>query len=232
MAFDPGAVRVCLFDMFGTLFDVHSSVAACRDAFGPEGEEFSRRWRARQLEYSWIRALMRRYVPFWELTSASLDATLAEYGRAGEEDLRRRLLDAYLVIRAYPDSGPALAALKERGVRAAILTNGSREMVESALRASGLADRVERAMSVDAVETFKPDPEVYAFAGRELGEEASALALVSAHPWDLAGAVGAGLQGIFVDRGGKGSPERIGFEAHATVGSLEDLPGLLAGPPV
>lgn len=229
MAFQPGAVKACLFDMFGTLFDVHSSVAACRDAFGPEGEAFSRRWRARQLEYSWLRALMRRYVPFWEITCASLDATLAEYGRGGEAELRRRLLDAYLVIEAHPDAAPALAALKGRGVRSAILTNGSRGMVESALRASGLADSVERAMSVDSVETFKPDPEVYGFAARELGEEAAALALVSAHPWDLAGAVSAGLQGILVDRGGEGSPERIGFEPHASVRSLEDLPALLAG---
>lgn len=229
MDFRPGAVRACLFDMFGTLFDVHSSVAACRDAFGPEGEAFSLRWRARQLEYSWLRALMRRYVPFWEITCASLDATLAEYGRRGEEDLRRRLLDAYRVIRAYPDAAPALAALQERGVRAAILTNGSREMVESALRASGLGERIERAMSADAVETFKPDPEVYRLAVRELGEEPSALVLVSAHPWDLAGAVSFGFQGVFVDRKGKGNPERIEFGPHATVRSLEDLPGLLAG---
>ncbi len=227
MAWKPNVVKACVFDMFGTLFDVHSSVAACRDAFGPEGDAFSLAWRAKQLNYSWLRALMGRYVPFWNLTCDALDATLAAYGRADDSALRQRLLDAYRVIKAYPDAGPALEALREGGVRTAILTNGSRDMVESALDASGLGVFFDEVMSVEAVETFKPDPRVYRMAAEKLGEEASALVLVSAHPWDLAGARSFGFQGIHVDRAGSGNLERVGFGPSTTIRGLDDLPGLL-----
>ncbi len=92
---DPARIQVCAFDMFGTLFDVHSVVQACRDAFGDEGEEFSEDWRHEQLAYSWKRSLMRRWVPFWQVTRDALEATLAVYGREGDDALRDRLLGAY-----------------------------------------------------------------------------------------------------------------------------------------
>ena len=144
MIFRPETAKACVFDMFGTLFNVHSSVAACQDAFGQEGQEFSAKWRRRQLEYSWLRALMKRYVPFWQLTRDALDVTLQEFDRAGDFDLRDRLLDAYLQIAPYSDAEPALRELRDRGVRAAVLTNGSRDMTESALKTSGLDQYVCR----------------------------------------------------------------------------------------
>ncbi len=225
MIFRPETAKACVFDMFGTLFNVHSSVAACQDAFGQEGQEFSAKWRRRQLEYSWLRALMKRYVPFWQLTRDALDVTLQEFDRAGDFDLRDRLLDAYLQIAPYSDAEPALRELRDRGVRAAVLTNGSRDMTESALKTSGLDQYVAEVMSADDVQTFKPDPAMYALAPEVLGLQPSAIVFVSTHPWDLAGATLAQFQTLWVNRTAETHPELLGFGPHLSVGSLEELPG-------
>ena len=228
MIFRPEIAKACVFDRFGTLFDVHSSVAACREAFGDEADAFSRQWRRRQLEYSWLRAAMKRYVPFWQLTRDSLDVTLREFGHAADLELRNRLLDAYLRIEPYPDAAPALAALRERGVQAAILTNGSREMTESALDSSGLHERIEVVMSADDVQTFKPDPAVYALAPDVLGVEPNEIVFVSSHPWDLAGATLARFQTLWVNRTGAAYPELLGFGPHLAIAGLAELPGKFA----
>ena len=228
MIFRPELVKACVFDMFGTLFNVHSSVAACQEAFGEEASEFSRQWRRRQLEYSWLRAAMKRYVPFWQLTRDSLDVTLREFGRAADLELRDRLLEAYLRIEPYPDAGPTLTALRDRGVQAAILTNGSRDMTESALDSSGLHDRVEVVMSADDVRTFKPDPAMYAMAPDVLGVEPREIVFISSHPWDLAGATLARFQTLWVNRTDAAHPELLGFGPHLAISGLAELPGKFA----
>ncbi len=228
MIFKPETAQVCVFDMFGTLFDVHSSVKACRDAFGPEGDEFSIQWRRRQLEYSWLRAAMGRYVPFWQLTHDALDATLQQFNRANDLDLRQRLLEAYLQIEPFPDTAQALQALQEHGVRAVILTNGSRDMTESALTTSGLRDRFEAVMSADDVRTYKPNQAMYAMVVEKLGIQAKDIVLVSSHPWDLAGATVAGFQTLWVNRTGNNRPELLGFGPHLAVNSLDELPAMFA----
>ena len=223
--FKPETAKACVFDMFGTLFDVHSCVAACQENFGPEGTDFSARWRQRQLEYSWLRAWMKRYVPFWQLTRDALDVTLQEFDRAADLELRERLLDAYLRIEPYPDSEPALTALGEQGVRATVLTNGSRDMTESALASSGLGDRIEEVMCADDVRTFKPDPAMYAMAPKALGVEPHEIVFISAHPWDLAGATLARFQTLWVNRTEETQPELLGFGPHLAIASLAELPG-------
>ncbi len=224
MIFRPEIAKVCVFDMFGTLFDVHSSVAACQDAFGSEGRKFSAEWRRRQLEYSWLRVAMKRYVPFWQLTQDALDATLREFGRAADFALRRRLLDAYLRIDPYLDAEPALRELRNRGVRAAVLTNGSRDMTEGALNVSGLDGYVTEIMSADDAGTFKPDPAVYALAPRILKVQPCEIAFISTHPWDLAGATLARFQTLWVNRTAETHPELLGFGPHLSVSGLGELP--------
>ncbi|MFQ5705070.1 MAG: haloacid dehalogenase type II [Gemmatimonadales bacterium] len=230
MTRDINAVKVCAFDMFGTLFDVHSVVQACRDAFGPEGNEFSVVWRRIQLEYSWMRALMERWVPFWQVTCDSLDTTLEVYGRGDDGGLRDRLLGAYKKVSPYPDSGPALEALGEAGVRCVILTNGSRDMVNSALDAAGFKDRFEGVFTVDDIEIFKPSPRVYAMARDGLKLEPEEILMVSSHPWDLAGAISYGFQGVWIDRPGTGHHlEHLGFDPDHRVHTLTGLVKLVSG---
>ena len=230
MARDIHAVKVCAFDMFGTLFDVHSVVQACRDAFGAEGDDFSVFWRRTQLQYTWMRALMERWVPFWQITSDSLDTTLAVYGRSDDRELRGRLLGAYREVSPYPDSGPAIRTLGEAGVRCVILTNGSREMVDSALSAAGFQDQFEAIFSVDDVMVFKPSPLVYAMVRDGLHLEPEDILMVSSHPWDLAGAMSYGFQGVWVDRSGAGHHlENLGFDPGYKVSTLTGLVELLGG---
>ncbi len=227
---DAARIKVCVFDMFGTLYDVHSVVQACRDAFGDEGEDFSEVWRREQLEYSWKRSLMRRWVPFWQVTRDALEATLETYDRGGETALRDRLLDAYREVSPYPDSGPALEALNEAGVRCAILTNGSRDMVTSALEASGFQPYFERVFSVDDIEVFKPDPRVYEMARGDLDIEAGEILMVSSHTWDLAGAISCGFQGVWIDRAGTGHHrENLGFDPEHRVSHMGGLVELVTG---
>lgn len=229
MARDATSVEVCAFDMFGTLFDVHSVVAACRDAFGEEGEDFDALWRRKQLQYSWLRGLMGRYVPFSRVTRDALDTALSVFDRSDDDELRERLMAAYGEVSPYPDARPALRALEEAGVRRVILTNGSRDMVSSTLAAADFEGLFERVFSVEEVETFKPHPEVYRMACRELGLEPERIVLVSSHPWDLAGAVSFGLQGAWVDRpGGEHHLENLGHDPDHVVHGLTELVDLLA----
>ncbi|MEW6347768.1 MAG: haloacid dehalogenase type II [Thermodesulfobacteriota bacterium] len=221
-------VKVCAFDMFGTLFDVHSVVQGCRDAFGPEGEEFSRFWRAKQLEYSWLRALMGRYVPFWQITQDSLDTALRRYGRGGDEGLRARLLTTYKEVRPFPEAAEALDKLAGTGIRRVVLTNGSRDMVNSALAAAAFTEKFEGVFSVDDVRTFKPNPAVYEMAHRGLAVEKHEIVMVSAHPWDLAGAISYGLQGLWIDRPGAGMQlEALGFDPQYRVTDLTGIADLV-----
>jgi len=216
--------------MFGTLFDVHSVVQACRDAFGEEGEAFSEFWRREQLEYSWKRSLMGRWVPFFQVTRDALDATLRVHGRSGDRELRDRLLSAYRRVAPYPDTAEGLAALADAGVRRVILTNGSGDMVASTLAASDLEDRFERIFTVDEIEVFKPDPRVYRMASDGLGLEPDRILMVSSHPWDLSGAISFGFQGVWIDRpGGEHHVENLGFDPHYRVEGMVGLAELLAG---
>ena len=228
MARNLAAVKVCAFDMFGTVFDVYSVVRACLDAVGPEGEDVNQTWRRKPLEYSGLRALMGRYVPFSELLQDSLDATLGLFGREGDQALRQRLLDSYKVVRPFPDAAGALAALAKTGVKRVILTNGSRDMMTSALTAAGLIDKFDELLSVADVATFKPHPMVYEMAQVRLGVAREEILLVSAHQWDLAGAISYGFQGVWVDRPGGGAErENLGFAPDYRITGLDGLAQLL-----
>jgi len=229
MARDLATVKVCAFDMFGTLFDVYSVVRACQDAFGAEGEEFNRTWRRKHLEYSWLRALMGRYVPFFELLQNSLDATLVRFGRAGDHALRQRLLESYKVVRPFQDAAGALDALAKTGLKRVILTNGSRDMLTSVLNEAGFADKFDALFSVADVATFKPHPMVYEMAQVRLGVAREEILMVSAHQWDLAGAISYGFQGVWVDRpGGGGERENLGFPPDYRITGLDGLAALLS----
>ncbi len=204
--------------------------SAGRGKHGEEGEAFSLAWRREQLEYSWKRSLMGKWVPFWQITRDSLDATLAVYGRAGDDALRQRLIGAYKKVSPYPNSGPALDALAQAGIRCVILTNGSRDMVSSALAAAGFEDKFERMFSVDDVQVFKPDPRVYQLARDGLDLEPAEILMVSSHPWDLAGAIAYGFQGVWIDRPGAGHHiEKLGFDPDHHVADISELATLLAG---
>jgi 2-haloacid dehalogenase len=178
-------------------------------------------WRQKQLEYTWLRALMGRYADFEVVTEAALRWAIRRLGlRADEADVRR-LMDAYLTLACFPDAKPALERLAGRP--RAILSNGSPRMLEAAVRSSGLHRHLEHVLSVDAVQTYKPAPEVYALGPRALGIPAGELLFVSSNAWDVAGAKAFGYRVAWCNR--QGAPEEeLGLRADVVVPSLAELP--------
>jgi 2-haloacid dehalogenase len=214
-------VRAFVFDAYGTLFDVHAAVARHAAAVGPDAARLSEIWRLKQLEYSWVRSLAERYEPFWTLTRKALDHALARCPGV-DRGVRERLLDAYLALDAYPEVPAVLVALRSRGLGTGILSNGSPEMLASAVASAGLEALLDHVLSVEAVRTFKTSPRTYALATAAFGLRPDEIMFVSSNRWDVAGAAAFGLRCLWVDR--SGAPDEYeGLAPAATVGSLSDL---------
>lgn len=228
MSNDKLKVRACVFDAYGTLFDVHSVSALAEELAPRQGLALSQLWRTKQLEYTWLQSLMAPAQPredFAALTAHALDyavsALIAPLDAAGKE----RLLDLYTALAPYPDAATVLAGLAPR--RRAILSNGTRAMLDPLVSASGLAPLLEAVISVDEAGVYKPSPRVYQLAVDRLGVAAEGIAFVSANGWDAAGAKAFGFTTFWINRGG------LPVERHAPapdyiVGSLTEVAALVA----
>ncbi len=209
-----------VFDAYGTLFDVADLHSVCEAAWPGQGEAIGRAWRLKQLEYSWLRTLMGRYVDFESLTVDALRSTCDSFGVQCTHAMIDRLLLAYRNLRMFPDTIAALRALGGR--RCAILSNGSPPMLEALVRNAGLQGRFEVVLSVDAVRLFKPHPRVYQLAADTLRLDASRIGFVSANHWDACGARTFGFRSFWINRN-KAPPERLGAEPDNVLGSLTQL---------
>jgi 2-haloacid dehalogenase len=218
-------VEALVFDLFGTLVDVRSVEAACAEET-PDPRAFVALWRQKQLEYSWLRALMGRYEDFWAVTTAALDYSIERLKVDAGDAARRRLLEAWLTVSPYPETTAALARLPPRPL--AVLSNGSPHMLEQVLRSAGLRDRFAHVLSVEEVRTYKPAPAVYALAERHVGLPRERLLFVSSNAWDVAGARAFGLPVAWVNRAG-GPPERLGAGPDLTVRDLAELADQVTG---
>ena len=173
------AVRVCVFDVYGTLIDAGPRLRRVVPA-GCDGEKLVALWRLKQLEYSWTQTIMGRHIDFETLTEHALDWTLATSG-LDDPQLRSALLDAYACLDAQPDAGPCLRGLHSLGIPCVALSNGSPRMLEHVLSSIGLAPLLDEILSVERVGVFKPDPRVYRFAVAHLGVDPAELAFQSAN---------------------------------------------------
>lgn len=191
-----------VFDAYGTLFDVHAAVRRHAEAIGPDGQLLSEIWRAKQLEYSWVRSLMGAHADFWQLTEQALDFALAKVPSAPPA-LRRKLLDAYWRLDCYPEVPAVLKALKASGARLAILSNGSSAMLEAAVKSAALDLILDDVFSVDAVGRFKTDPAVYDIVTTSWRLYPGAVSFQSSNRWDVAGAAKAGFRTVWVNRAGQ-----------------------------
>lgn len=217
-------IEAVIFDAYGTLLDVHSAVARHAARIGASAGAFSAEWRVKQLEYAWVRSLTGpgHHQDFWACTTDALHFVCARFG-VRDARLMQDLLDAYRRLDAYPEVPAMLEALRARGMRSIILSNGSPLMLADASKAAGIATLLDMLLSVEAVGIFKPDPRVYALAEQRLGLPASRMIFVSANPWDSQAAHAAGFRTIRVNR--NTAPDEYGLEA-AGVPSLTDLSGL------
>jgi 2-haloacid dehalogenase len=212
-----------VFDAYGTLFDVHSVVEVGREVTA-DPLALSTLWRQKQLEYTWLRALMGRYEDFWVVTEAALRYAIRRLAVSASEAQVRRLMDAYLSLACFPEVSNALARLAPRP--RAILSNGSPRMLQAAVTSSGLGPHLDHVLSVDAVKTYKPSPAVYALGPRALGLAAGDVLFVSSNAWDVAGAKAFGYRVAWCNRG-QAPDEELGLRADVVIGRLDELPDRL-----
>jgi len=214
------SVRGYVFDAYGTLFDVHSVIDAGR-AITTDPAALSALWRQKQLEYTWLRALMGRYEDFWKVTEAALRHSVRRLGLRADEAQLARLMEAYLSLACFPEVPAALERLAGRP--RAILSNGSPRMLDAAVTSSGLGRHLQHVLSVDAVKTYKPAPGVYALGPRALGVPAGDLLFVSSNAWDVAGAKAFGYQVAWCNRT-NAPPEELGVAPDLVISRLDALP--------
>jgi 2-haloacid dehalogenase len=229
-------IRALVFDAYGTLYDTQSVLAKAEELCPGKGELIAQLWRLKQLEYTWLRALLQDYADFWEVTGAALDFALSAAGVAPSEAIRAPLMENYLHLDPHPEAREALAALA--GYRLAILSNGSPNMLEALVRNSGLDRRLEAVISVDAARTYKPHPSCYALVEEVLGIAKGEVLFVSSNGFDVAGAKAFGFNVAWIHRGGEGAAtlyrmlrgcaEELGHPPDHVVSSLTDLPKLLS----
>jgi len=220
-------IKACVFDAYGTLFNVHAAAARLKDEIGPMADQLSATWRTKQLEYTWLRSLIPAYKPFWEVTQDGLDFAMEECGLSDRSDLRQKLLDLYFKLDAYPEVPEMLASLKAGGIQTGILSNGSMDMLDGAVDSAGIRDRLDAVLSVEDVGIFKPDPRIYQLVMDHFGlEDRASVAFMSSNAWDAAAAAHFGFQVVWVNRFGK-PWERLPGEPKRVLTDLSGLPGLV-----
>jgi len=191
-------IKAVVFDAYGTLYDIQSVAAVTETAFPGYGEIITQVWRVKQLEYTWLRSLMRRYEDFSVITRDSLSYTLRCLGLKSDRAAFERIIDKYLHLELYPDATAALAAL--RGRKLAILSNGSTGMLDALVRNSGLDRVLDATISIDSQKIFKPSPDVYALIEATLDMPPAEVLFVSSNPWDACGAKAFGLNVAWIER--------------------------------
>ncbi len=218
-------IKACVFDAYGTLFDVHSVVGKHRHRLGDIADQVSNLWRTKQLEYTWLRSLMGHHADFWKCTQDALDFSFDMHG-INNPDLRKDLMEAYLLLDSYPEVPEALSILKSRGFRLAILSNGTPTMLEAAVKKSGIDDLIEKNFSAEDVGIFKPDFRVYQIAVDGLKVRSEEIVFQSSNAWDASGASAFGFKVAWVNRFGQ-SEERLPGHPDVEIRNLIELPTLL-----
>lgn len=220
-------IKAIAFDLYGTLFDVHSVAVQCDEQFPGRGQEISNVWRQKQLEYTWLRSLMNRYIPFEHVTEEALRFTIRHLGLELDERACRSLSDAYLRLQAYPEVPDALRALRDRGLKLAILSNGSPHSIDAVVTNAGLRNSFDHLLSVDPVRVYKPDNRAYELSEQTFGVGRREILFVSSNAWDATGARYFGFPTCWINRGGK-TFEEMGQRPDWEVNGLDRLVTLFA----
>ncbi len=222
-------ITTCVFDAYGTLFDVAAAARQAASepnysAIKDDWPQIAEHWRLKQLQYSWLRAVTRAHTDFWTVTQDGLDWALEKTGHGGDTALRERLLALYWELQAYPEVPEMLGTLKAAGLNTAILSNGSPDMLEGAVKSAGIEDVLDVSLSVESVGIFKPDASVYDLVGAHFGCAKDQVLFVSSNGWDAAAATGYGFTTAWVNRSGEPMDRLPWKPAHV----LRDLSGIPA----
>jgi 2-haloacid dehalogenase len=218
-------IRACVFDAYGTLFDYGSAAAQCRDALGDRFAQLTTQWREKQLQYTWLRTLQGRHADFWQVTSDALSFTM-ETLELSDSKLHDRLMSLYLTLDVFPEVPDTLGRLKSEGLKIAMLSNGSPDMLRKVIANAGIGHLFDAVLSVEEVGVYKPHPKVYQLAVDRLDVQGAAISFQSANAWDAYGASAFGMRVVWCNRYGQ-PHERLPGKPDREVKSLSELPNLV-----
>ncbi len=191
-------IKAIIFDAYGTLFDVNSAAEKCKDKIGDEWEAFANYWRTTQLEYTWLRNLMKRHKDFWQITEDSLDKSIRVFKI--DNSMRDELLDLYKILSPFEEVPKVLKSLKEKNFKLAILSNGTPSLLNELVRSNNLNNLFDDIFSIEEVAVFKPDSKVYDMPVKKYKIKKNEIAFLSANTWDVSGGGNYGYNSIWVNR--------------------------------
>ena len=190
--------KAIIFDAYGTLFDVNSAAKKCKDKIGDKWESFANYWRTTQLEYTWLRSLMKRHKDFWQVTQDSLDKAMKAFNI--DNSMRNELLDLYKILLPFPEVENTLKKLKQKKYKLAILSNGTPQLLNELVKSSSLENIFDNIFSVEQVKIYKPNSKVYDIPVNEYQIQKNEIVFLSANTWDVSGAGNYGYRAVWVNR--------------------------------
>ena len=191
-------IKAIIFDAYGTLFDVNSAAEKCKDKIGDKWEAFANYWRTTQLEYTWLRSLMKRHKDFWQITEDSLDKSMSVFKI--DNSMRDELLDLYKILSPFEEVPEVLKSLKEKNFKLAILSNGTPSLLNELVRSNNLNNLFDDIFSIEEVGIFKPDSKVYDMPVKKYKIKKNEVVFLSANTWDVSGGGNYGYNSIWVNR--------------------------------
>ena len=217
-------IKAIIFDAYGTLFDVNSAAEKCKEKLGDKWEGFANYWRTTQLEYTWLRSLMRRHKDFWQITEDSLDKSMNFYNI--DNSMRSELLNLYKVLSPFKEVRDALKKLKQSNYKLAILSNGTPDLLNELVVSNQLKDIFDDIFSVEEAGIFKPDSKVYDLPINKYNIEKNEVLFLSANTWDVSGAGNYGYNTVWVNRNNN-IFDKLDFEPNQQISNLSELLDLI-----
>jgi 2-haloacid dehalogenase len=190
--------KAVVFDAYGTLFDVNSAAKRCKDKIGAKWETFANFWRTTQLEYTWLRSLMKRHKNFWDITEDSLDKSMKVFNI--NKNMKNELLSLYKILSPYPEVKEVLEDLKKKNFKLAILSNGTLDLLNELVESNKLNNLFDDLFSIEEVKIYKPDPRVYEIPIKKYKIKSDEITFLSANTWDVSGGGNFGYNSIWVNR--------------------------------
>jgi len=213
-------IKAIIFDAYGTLFDVNSAAEKCKEKIGNKWEGFANYWRTTQLEYTWLRSLMKRHKDFWQITEDSLDKSMKFFNI--ENSMKDELLNLYKVLSPYPEVKEALNKIKEKNLKLAILSNGTPNLLKELVQSNNLENIFDDIFSIEDVKIFKPDPKVYDIPVNKYKIEKNKIIFLSANTWDVSGAGNYGFNSVWVNRNNN-IFDNLDYKPNHTLQNLKQL---------
>ena len=213
-------IKVIIFDAYGTLFDVNSAAEKCKEKIGDKWESFANYWRTTQLEYTWLRSLMKRHKDFWQITEDSLDKSLLAFKI--DPNMKSELLNLYKILNTFPEVKEVLKNLKEKKYKISILSNGTPDLLDRLVKSNNLEKMFDDIFSVEEVGIYKPDEKVYKIPIDKYKVTKNEVAFLSANTWDVSGAGNFGFNSIWVNRN-KNIFDKLDYIPHNEVNNLKEI---------